>query len=406
MAQSGTATATHGSPRPVVLTFARYFLPGFRAGGPIRSIANLVDGLGEEFEFRIVTLDRDFGDGRPYPAVATDLWTRLGKAWVMYVERQRFGLRKVASIAQQTPHDLVYLNSFFDPRFTQQVLLARRIHRLPDRPVLIAPRGEFSEGALQIKRFRKTLFINTARVLGLYKNATWHATSPYETADIRRQIKPTDSRCIVVAPNLSSDAATIDSGEARAPRVPGMPLQVCFLSRISRKKNLDYALRVLARVRVPIDFTIYGPLEDPKYWGECQALIDELPSNIRAVYSGELQHAKVEPTFRQHDVFFFPTRGENFGHVIQEALNAGLAILISDQTPWRGLQQDGVGWALPLSDQGGFVQVLDELGGWDASRFDNTRASAIVYAAKTKNTKETLHASRLLFRNALSQQVT
>ena len=207
-----------GHPRPVVLTFARHFLPGFRAGGPIRSIANLVDRLGEEFEFRIVTLDRDFGDSQPYPAVAIDRWIRLGKAWVMYVQRQHFGLRKVAAIAQQTPHDLVYLNSFFDLRFTQQVLLARRLHRLPDRPVVIAPRGEFSEGALQIKRFRKTAFITTARVLGLYKDATWQATSPYEAADIGRHIKPTDRQRIVVAPNLSSAAATGD--DERAPSGP------------------------------------------------------------------------------------------------------------------------------------------------------------------------------------------
>ena len=51
----------------------------------------------------------------------------------------------------------------------------------------------------------------------------------------------------------------------------------------------------------------------------------------------------------KHHVFLFPTLGENFGQVILEAMTAGCAILISDATPWRGLQEKGYGWELPLA---------------------------------------------------------
>jgi len=386
----------------VILTFARHYLPGFRAGGPIRSIANLIAGLGDEFEFRVVTLDRDFGETGPYPAVALDRWVRMDQAWVMYVEPKHFGLHKIALIARETSHDLVYLNSFFDTRFAQQVLLARWLRKLPERPLVIAPRGELSEGALQIKRIRKLAYIAIARSLGLYRGATWQATSTYEAADIRRHIKSADGR-IVVAPNLSSVPARSDHQEVRVPWTPGMPLRVCFISRISRKKNLDYALRVLAQVRAPVHFTIYGPVEDAKYWTECKELIARLPSNVNAVHAGELAHAEVDRALRQHDVFFLPTRSENFGHVIQEALSAGLAIVTSDQTPWRDLQRYGVGWALSLGDQRSFVQALEELASWDASRFQKAQASAIAYAAKSKDSKEALDASRYLFRHAGSR---
>src|SRR4051812_11201747 len=47
--------------KPCILTFSRFYLPGFRAGGPIRSISRLVECLGDEFQFRIVTADRDAG---------------------------------------------------------------------------------------------------------------------------------------------------------------------------------------------------------------------------------------------------------------------------------------------------------------------------------------------------------
>jgi glycosyltransferase involved in cell wall biosynthesis len=385
----------------VILTFVRHYLPGFRAGGPIRSIANLVEALGDEFEFRVLTLDRDFGDREPYPAVAPERWTSVGKAWVMYVQPKRLGLQKVAAIAGDTPHDLIYLNSFFDRRFTQQVLLARMMRRLPKCPVVIAPRGELSEGALQIKHRRKRAYIAITRWLGLYTASTWQATSSDEAAQIRRHVNVPDS-CIILASNVGSVSARNEYEQSRLQRLPGAPLRVCFLSRISRKKNLDYALRVLAQVHVPVHFTIYGPVEDAKYWNECRELLAKLPLHVSAMHAGELRHADVERALGGHDVFFLPTRSENFGHVIQEALRAGLAILSSDQTPWRDLEVHGVGWALSLGNEKAFVYALEEAFRWDASRLEKARASAIAYAAKMNDSKVTLDASRHLFRHALA----
>jgi hypothetical protein len=60
------AERTPGSARPRVLVLLPTYLPGYLAGGPIRSIANMVDALGDEFEFRIVTSDRDHKARTPY----------------------------------------------------------------------------------------------------------------------------------------------------------------------------------------------------------------------------------------------------------------------------------------------------------------------------------------------------
>src|ERR1035437_5118704 len=123
--------------KPVILTFAHYYVPGFRAGGPIRTISNMVERLGDAFDFRIVTLDRDLGSDVPYPDVQPDTWIPRGKALVRYVTPNRFGLRETADIARSTPHHVIYLNSFFDPRFTQQVLINRRLGRLMGRPIVL-----------------------------------------------------------------------------------------------------------------------------------------------------------------------------------------------------------------------------------------------------------------------------
>jgi len=65
--------------KPVILTFVGCYLPGYRGGGPIRTIANMVDRLGDEFEFRIITMDRDLGDVKPYENVKVDSWNAVGK---------------------------------------------------------------------------------------------------------------------------------------------------------------------------------------------------------------------------------------------------------------------------------------------------------------------------------------
>ena len=70
------------------------------------------------------------------------------------------------------------------------------------------------------------------------------------------------------------------------------------------------------------------------------------------------------PTWRrrwQIDLFLLPTRGENFGHAIFDALEVGLPVLISDQTPWRELEQIGAGWSLSLADPDRFAAAIDRM---------------------------------------------
>ena len=69
--------------RPAILVFVQYFRPAYRAGGAARSIANLVDHLGDEFDFHVVCRDRDLGDSEPF-ALSRGQWTEVGKARVWY----------------------------------------------------------------------------------------------------------------------------------------------------------------------------------------------------------------------------------------------------------------------------------------------------------------------------------
>ena len=87
-------------------------------------------------------------------------------------------------------------------------------------------------------------------------------------------------------------------------------------------------------------------------------LSDSLPANIKVQYLGAIAYEQVADVLAEHDLFFFPTHGENFGHVILEAFASGCPVLISDQTPWQDLKGKGVGWNLPLNRPDLFHEAL------------------------------------------------
>lgn len=345
--------------KPKILTFVSYYLPGYKAGGPLRTIANMVEHLGDDFEFWIVTRDRDLGDEEPYADIIVNQWNDVQGAKVFYLSPEQQTLKGITDVITATPYDLIYLNSFFDPLFTLKPLLARRIGRLKNRTVLLAPRGEFSEGAIQLKHFKKNIFIKVAKWFGIYSNIYWHASSAHEVDDIKREFG-IQGESIVTALDLPAKISEDNFADSRSDS-DHEELRIVFLSRISPMKNLDYALRVLKSVGVRIKFDIYGPIEDKAYWALCEGLIGSLPANIEVNYCGLAHPDDVAKTFARYDLFLFPTRGENYGHVIAESLSVGTPVLISDQTPWKDLESDGLGWDISLDDTSAFVKVIERM---------------------------------------------
>jgi glycosyltransferase involved in cell wall biosynthesis len=362
--------------KPVVLVLAGSYLPGYKAGGPIRSIANLVEALGDELDYRIVTSDRDLGEPKPYSEIEPNRWTQVGKARVMYVPVGPRSLWNFIMVLSSTPADILYLNSFFDRKYSMLPALLRRLGLLHAKTVILAPRGEFSTGALQLKPWRKQAYIAMAGAIGLYRDLIWHASSQYEERDIRRAFRGTEAAAearpiadgrsgeakpalkIVTALDVPQVGTSRPSETPAFRRKPAGTVRLVFLSRICRKKNLDGAISMLNGLSGQVHFTIYGPAEDHAYWQTCQNMISSLPSNITVEYAGAVRHNLTEGVLSQNDVFFLPTLGENYGHVILEALRAGCPIVIGDQTPWRNLECEGVGWDLPLNEPKRFQQAL------------------------------------------------
>ncbi len=377
-----------------ILVFTRQYIPGFKGGGPLRSLSALVEHLGNEFEFYVVTQDRDLGDLESYKCIQLGTWNSVSGAQVKYFPLESISFNEIIGIFKDVGPDAIYLNSFFDPIFTLRVLVVRKIFRFFDRNLILAPRGELTYGALGIKKFKKNLFIKLAKFIGLYEGVIWHVSSDIEKDCVLRVFGSSVARNVLVAPNLApSLSQQVDSLDRRH----GGALRICFLSRISRMKNLDYALRVLREVKADVIFNIYGPVEDDVYMKECNDLIGELPENVRVKLCGSVDPERVLDLLSCNDLFFFPTRGENFGHVIREALTAGLLVLTSDQTPWQDLEEFQVGWSIPLSRETEFARLIEGVAGFSEHAKESAVRRCKEYARKRINSQEVIEANRHLF---------
>lgn len=359
----------------------------------------MVAALGDELDFRIVTSDRDATDTVPYPHLGAETgWLEVGKVKVLYLPSSQMKLWNIARIIGETPHDTLYLNSFFDPVFTLKPLLARRLRLAPKKRCVIAPRGEFSPAALELKAAKKRAFLAVSRVTGLYRNLVWQASSKHEAEDVRRVMGDTASD-IRVSANLP---APVDgkSGLPHRSKEEGEPLRICFLSRISPMKNLDFALEVFFEVKGSVRFDIYGLVDDENYWNRCQEISSRLPSNISFSYCGVIDHADVLATLARYDLLFLPTRGENYGHAIIESFAAGTPVLISDSTPWRGLFDKGIGWDLPLENAMAFAHCIDHILALSQEERKRSRDLAVAFFREQQNSTEAVADNRALLTSA------
>jgi glycosyltransferase involved in cell wall biosynthesis len=385
--------------RPKILCIVDYFLPGYKAGGPIRSISNLLSHLDNDFEFLIVTRDRDILDENPYQNIISDEWNPIGRNQIFYASSKTFSFFGMLHLLKKTSYDILYLNSFFSPKASIYVMIMQRFGILKYRPITLAPRGEFSAGAMSIKTMKKKIFILLINIIGSHRNIIWQASSIFEVNDInKRGPRNNPYSKIMVAPDLLPPPNRLNFEEAHSKiylRNTG-PLRAIFLSRISHMKNLDYLLRILRDVSGLMTLSIYGPIEDVIYWKYCKSLMQLLPPNVKVTYLGEVSHELVRQTFAKYDVFIFPTKGENFGHVVYESLSTGTALIISDQTPWHVDSHGGVE-VLSLDRPDDWVKAIDAWTKYSDQTFTSKRISAHKYAENYLQNDESIVLNHNLF---------
>lgn len=354
----------------IVAVFTGLYPPAARGGGPTRSTEALTQTAPSGIEPKVITSDADLGERAKMP-VPRNVWSIREGVPVRYTsDRSPFQLLRGFSDLKRSRPSLLYFNSFFSPSFTILPLLLWRFGYWGKPVLLLAPRGQFGKEARSRKSRKKRLYIRMFRILGIQRFVIWHSTAEHETDDIQHEWG-SDAR-IVLRENqtlLPDEPTPPDYAPQELPRF-------AFVGRLVEHKGLAVALGALRRSSRPLALDIYGPEEDPAYVRKCKELLSELPQNVDVRFMGPLSPWEVRPALISYDALLMPTAGENFGHVIAEALSVSCPVIATSKTPWTETLRAGGGEVVDGRDLQTWTEAIGHFAGLTADARMKARQSA------------------------------
>ena len=125
--------------KPIILIFTLFYFPGYKAGGPIKSIRQMINSLSDDFDFKIITSDRDAGDSHAFKNVPINKWTAYKNVTIFYY-KQSNNFLYLLKIINNVKHDAIYLNSLMDRKFTMKILILMYFRLIKHKPILLAPK--------------------------------------------------------------------------------------------------------------------------------------------------------------------------------------------------------------------------------------------------------------------------
>lgn len=378
--------------KKTVAVLIDWYLPGNKAGGPVKSVYSMLNILRDEFNFFVITTNSDLGALEPYKGIPANKWLKHNGIPVYYFSKEKLKSKQILNVIQEVDPDIVYLNSFWSYNFALLPLRFKKTGKLK-ADVILAPRGMLGKGAMSIKPLKKKLFLSLIKAINLHSKTVFHATTPDEEKEIRKVLKKAEVR---VAPNVNSTQLI----EQRVTQKQEGELKLFYLSRVARVKNLHFALEVLSKLEIKgnIVYDIYGSVEDKAYWKECEAIIKRMPENISVQYKGDLSFEQVQSVIENYHFLFLPTLNENFGHSIYETLMSACPVVISDTTPWNDINQLGCGFALPLKDSQSFRNVISKILCFDNNQYQYMSQNCLTFMKEKINKSNDIKAYKALFK--------
>ena len=369
---------------------AEHFSPGYKAGGTVRSLENMITSLHEYINFSVITRHNDFADPAPYTSVEANKWQKYANANCYYIAK--IGINTIKQAFKGKEWDILYVNSFFSFWFSFMPILLWRLGMLKTKRVIIAPMGELNKGALARKWFKKDVYRVVCKLLMHHNKVEWQGINDTEVESIKYYYAGKKAKTHTVP-----DVACMPSPPKQPLKKEPDILNLVFISRICENKGLHRALEALKNVQAEVNFDIYGPKEKNDYWQKIEKQIIDLPTHITVNYKGGLKPNEVMPTFAKYHSFILPTDFENFGHAIAEGLSVGCIPIISDTAPWKGLNLKKAGYICPVNDIYVYTEALNDIASMNQEEYEQIQQNTLNYIINNEDIKESIQQNKVMF---------
>jgi len=375
-----------------ILITIDWFLPGYKAGGPVSSVANLISHLKSDFQFYIITRNTDYLENTPYQNITADKWIDFTlNTKVFYISEKNTTKIYIENLIKETDFDTIYINGIYSYFFS--ILPLQISKKIRNKKIIVCARGMLSEQAFSRKSLKKNIFITLSKFRGFYKNIIFHATNENEKTDILKRLGKKAN--IYIAPNLPR---FIENLQLKSKLKITNQLNLVSIARISQEKNTKFALQCLQNISIGnIIFDIFGSIYDTNYWSECENVIKSLPENIKVNYRNSINTEKVIETFSNYHFSLMPSVGENFGHSLLESMLAGTPVITSKNTPWKNLENENIGWDIDLNNEKKFKEVIENCLSFSQAEYNKLSENCFKFAKNIIEDKKTKELYLTLF---------
>ncbi|MGN6605074.1 MAG: glycosyltransferase [Ginsengibacter sp.] len=352
-----------------------WFVPAFRAGGPVQSMDNLVKEFNEGVEYYVYCGDTDL-NGAELENITTNAWVPYNewtKVWYARPEKRSETLLKLVEKIQP---DILFIIGIFSWHFNIVPVIYCKSQRK-----ILSTRGMLHPGALSQKKWKKKIFLELFKMLDYPFKVDFHATDEEEAGFIRSYFG--EPAKVFVAKNFPTKVGLLPMPE----KEPGQ-LKMATVAIISPMKNILLVLEALQNMTDNIEYDIYGPIKDEDYWDLCKEQMRKLPRNISVLYHKEIEPSKVKEVLQETHVFVLPSKSENFGHALYEALSAGRPLITSFTTPWKGLLEAKAGLNVSENDVAALENAIHFFAQMSGEELQKWSEAAHAYAERKVDVEE------------------
>ena len=333
-----------------------------RYGGPSTAIWPLTAALREVcgFTVEVATTDADGPSGRwtvddlPPGAGAVHLFKRDHGETFKY---SRALGRWLAAHARD--YDLIQAHG----QWNYPTATACRAARRARAPYLLRPCGMFSDYSWRHSRLKKQAYWWLTERANVHGAAGFHVTSPQEQQEVLRLgvTVPVEIIPLGIGDEAWTTPAEPDWLRRQCPKADGR-LIVLFLSRLHPKKGIaDLLLPAFARLSADAFLAIAGGEDGqaPAYPARVEREIDRLKLRDRVELIGAVPPARRWSAFDGAALFVLPSRAENFGLAVAEAMARGLPVIVASGVQFSEHVTACGGGAVVPPDADALAQVLD-----------------------------------------------
>ncbi len=377
-----------------------------------------------EMEFKIFCSNKDM-DGSIIKGVAFDEWVPYNANTNIWYSSTNIILPVLKQEIKKEKPDYLFIVGIYDWQYNfKPLLFCKGIKKI------ISVRGMLHPGALSQKGFKKKIYLGLWKMLGLHKGkavgsgqravgsgqlavgkgqravGSWQWATVFHATDEaeKNYIQQVFGNSVNV--NIAANFPNVLELQPVVQKEPGQ-LNLISIALISPMKNMLLVLEALGEGSREegggrresgvgrreslvglITYNIYGPIKDRQYWEACEAQIKKLPHHITVNYHGDLRPDKIVDALAANHVFILPSKSENYGHAIYEALSAGRPVITSHTTPWNNLQTAKAGINVSLTDKTEMVNAIERFAAMKPEELETWSKGARVYAVGAVDVEE------------------